>query len=106
MRKKGWKVMVGHHRQYFAYDSFTGKRREYILLKKEYEELKTQGFRMFLDAKGGKTTVSISIPDYMNEHTGVSECSNQEHYRRATGLKKAVARAISGWMEDQKNIGN
>lgn len=107
LRKKGWKVRVGHHRKYFRYDTFTGKKQELLMLRVQHEEKeKESGQKWFLDARGGVTTITITIPEYDNDFTGVSECSDQEHYRRETGLKKSLARALSSWFEDTKNSGN
>jgi len=103
LRKRGWKVRVGHHRKYFRYDGFTGRKLEKLLLRKDYEE---QYSNYFLDARGGITTVLITVPDYSHDFSGVSECSDEEHYRKNTGLKKALARALASFAQDQKNSGN
>lgn len=103
LRKKGWKVRVGHHRKYFRYDAFSGRKIEKLLVRKDHEESYKD---FYLDARGGITTVTITIPEYNRDFSGVSECSDEEHYRKNTGLKKALARALASWTQDQKNSGN
>jgi len=103
LRKKGWKVRVGHHRKYFRYDGFTGRKVEKLLLRKQHQE---DYPNFYLQARGGVTTVTITIPGYSMDFSGVTECSDEEHYRKNTGLKKALARALSSYVEDQKNSGN
>ena len=103
LRKKGWKVRVGHHRKYFRYDPFTGRKQEVCALREEHEE-KYPDF--YLKAMGGITTVGILIPGYDRDFVGVSECSDKEHYRKNTGVKKALARALSSWLEEKRLSGN
>lgn len=103
LRKRGWKVRVGHHRKYFRYDSFSGRKFEKLLLRKDHEE---QFSNFFLASKGGVTTVTITIPEYDRDFTGVSECSNEESYIKSRGLKKALARALSCWAEEKRLSGN
>lgn len=103
LRKQGWKVRVGHHRKYFRHDAFSGRKLEKLLLRKDHEE---HYANFFLDARGGVTTVTITIPEYNRDFTGVSECSDQESYRKSTGLKKALARALACWVEDKRLSGN
>lgn len=91
LRKKGWKVKVGHHRRYFRYDSFSGKKHvKFILQSQVSEESET----WYLAATGGKTTIYITTDKNENFY-GESFCSEKEHYRRSTGIKKAIARALS-----------
>ena len=103
LRKSGWKVRVGHHRKYFRYDAFSGRKVEKLLLRKVHEE---EYSNYYLSAKGGVTTVVITIPGYDRDFNGVSECSDEEHYRKSTGLKKALARALSSYVEDKRLSGN
>jgi hypothetical protein len=103
LRKKGWKVRVGHHRKYFRYDAFSGRKTEKLLLRKDHKENNPD---YYLDAKGGLTTVVITIPEYNIDFSGVSECSDQEHYRKGTGLKKALARALASYVEEKRLSGN
>jgi hypothetical protein len=91
LRKKGWKVRVGHHRMYFRYDPFTGKKYEELFLQSHVNE-ETETW--YLSARGGKTTIMITT-DTNEDLYGESICSDKEHYRRSTGLKKAVARAVA-----------
>jgi len=106
LRKKGWKVRVGHHRKYFRYDPFSGRKFEKFLLRSEYQALLDQNDVWYLSAMGGVTIITITCPDYTDDLVGVSECSDEEHYRRNTGLKKALARSLSTWTVDQNNSGN
>ena len=92
LRKKGWKVRVGHHRKYFKYDSFTGRKKELLLLRKDKQENYPD---YYLSAMGGVTTILITTPEHDRDFSGVSECSNEEHYRKGVGLKKALARALA-----------
>jgi hypothetical protein len=103
LRKQGWKVRVGHHRKYFRYDAFSGRKFEKTLLRKDQQE---DYPNFFLDARGGVTTVVITIPEYDRDFTGVAECSDEEHYKKSTGLKKALARALSSYVEDKRLSGN
>ena len=103
LRKQGFKVRVGHHRNYFRYDPFTGRKLEVTLLRKEHQE-KFPNY--FLNANGGVTTVTITIPNYSGDFTGVAECSEQEHYVKSRGLKKALARALASYNEDRRVSGN
>lgn len=103
LRKKGFKVRVGHHRKYFKYDTFSGKKVQHILLKQEHKELYPD---FYLDARGGVTRVTITIPEYNQDFVGESVCSNEEHYRKNTGLKKALARALSSYLEEKRLSGN
>ena len=91
LRKKGWKVRVGHHRMYFRYDPFTGKKYEECFLQSHVNE---EPETWYLSARGGKTTIMITT-DTNEDLYGESICSDKEHYRRSTGLKKAVARAVA-----------
>jgi hypothetical protein len=97
LRKKGWKVRVGHYRKYFRYDAFSGRKIEKTLLRKQFKE---EHPNFFLDARGGLTTVAITVPGYNMDFIGVSECSNEEHYRKNTGLKKALARALASYFQE------
>jgi hypothetical protein len=91
LRKQGWKVKVGHHRLYFRYDPFSGKKITKILLQSQVgEETDT----WYLAATGGKTTIYITTDKNENLY-GESFCSDKEHYRRSTGIKKAIARALA-----------
>jgi hypothetical protein len=92
LRKRGWKVRVGHHRKYFRYDPFTGHKTEVFLLKVQKDASHPN---FYLSAKGGVTVIEITIPNHKTDYAGVAECSDEEHYRRKTGIKKAVARALS-----------
>lgn len=92
LRKRGWKVRVGHHRRFYRYDPYSGKRKEYTLLFKEKEDRYPD---YFLAANGGYTEVMITVPDIKGDFTGVSVCSLQELYCKKVGTKKAIARALS-----------
>lgn len=93
LRKAGWKVKVGHHRNLHKFDTNTGQKsgKTNVLLS-EYKD-NTEGY--FISANGGKTTVYIKEPDTDLEFFGVSECSTSERYNNSYGLKKALARALA-----------
>ena len=91
LRKQGWKVRVGHHREYFRYDPFTGKRHTAWILQSMVDD---EPETWYLSARGGKTTIMITT-DKNEDLYGESICSDKEHYRRSTGLKKAIARSLS-----------
>lgn len=91
LRKQGWKVKVGHHRRYFRYDAFTGRKITMLFLQSTVEEAPEN---WFLSATGGKTTVYITT-DSKVELYGEANCSEKEHYNKRSGLKKAIARALA-----------
>ena len=92
LRKRKWKVRVGHHRKFYRYCPKSGKKQEVTLLWKDQQE-KYPDF--YLDARGGYTTITIKCPDSDVELSGVSECSNNDLYNKRVGIKKAIARALS-----------
>ena len=94
LRSKGWKVKVGHHRNLHKYNPQTGKKsgRYYVILS-EWKNDNVGNY--FLSANGGKTTVSIKLPDSDTEYLGEVYCSEQERYNKSIGLKKAIARALA-----------
>jgi hypothetical protein len=104
LRKKGWKVRIGHHRIYYRFDPRTGKKSQESFLKAEQEQYHPD---WYLQATGGITSVQVKIPSYKEEEfIGYAVCSFEEQYNRKTGIKKALARALASWMQDQKNEGN
>lgn len=103
LRKKGWKVRVGHHRIYYRFDPRTGKKSWESFLREEKDQHHPD---WFLDAKGGITSIQIKCPEYTDELVGYAVCSMQEHYNKKVGIKKALARALSVFVQDQKNSGN
>jgi len=106
LRKRGWKVRVGHHRIYYRFDPQTGKKSQESFLKEEKEQHHPD---WFLQATGGITSVQVKIPDHYTgdgEFVGYSVCSMKEAYNKRTGIKKALARALATWAQDQKNEGN
>lgn len=101
LRKRGWKVKVGHFRRFYRFDERTGKKNVVTVL---WEDQKTNYPDYYLDARGGYTIVSINIPDF-KEVQGSSVCSNQELYSKKYGTKKAIARALSEWEVSKQQIG-
>ena len=93
LRSKGWKVKVGHHRNLHKYNPQTGKKsgRYNVLLS----EWKNENSDYFLSANGGKTTVSIKVPELPDELHGEVICSEDELYNKSVGIKKAIARALA-----------
>jgi hypothetical protein len=92
LRKKGWKVRVGHFRNFYRFDPKTGKKNSVTVLYKVREESYPD---YYLDSKGGYTVISINVPEKSEELVGFSNCSEEELYCRKTGVKKALARALS-----------
>ena len=93
LRKKGWKVKVGHYRNLHKFNPKTGQRTgKYHVLISEYRK-DTEGF--FINSYGGKTTVYIKTPENDSEYLGECVCSPNERYVKSYGLKKALARALA-----------
>ena len=92
LRKKGWKVRVGHHRKFYRFCSKTGKKNELTLL---WKEQKANYPEYYLEARGGHTTITIKCPFSSEEVVGVSECSEKDLYNKKVGTKKAIARALA-----------
>jgi hypothetical protein len=103
LRKQGWKVRVGHYRWYYRFNPKFGTKKKILLLRKEREKDYPD---YYLQTRGGKTVVTIKCPLYDNELQGVAECSEEEVYNKQTGIKKAIARALSVYFLDKKNEGN
>lgn len=93
LRKAGFAVKMSHHRRFFRFDPFTGKKHTVTVPF----HIKTESFNdYFLDPMGGETHVIITKKDSNEE--GVlahSVCSVNDHYNRKVGMKKALARALS-----------
>lgn len=92
LRKKGWKVRVGHFRNFYRFDPKTGKKQSVTVLWKVREESYPD---YYLNSRGGYTVITISVPERSEELMGLSNCSEEELYSRKTGVKKALARALS-----------
>ena len=92
LRKKGWKVRVGHFRNFYRFDTKTGQKHSVTVLWKVREESYPD---FYLSSRGGYTVVTISVPERSEELMGMSNCSEEELYSRKTGVKKALARALS-----------
>jgi hypothetical protein len=91
MRKRGWKVRVGHFRNFYRYCPRTGKKHQVTLLWKEQRETYPN---YFLNPNGGHTIVSITIPEKNLDIVGYSYCSEDELYAKGIGTMKATARAL------------
>jgi hypothetical protein len=95
LRKQGWKVKVGHHRNLYVYNPMTGKKTgKYNVLLSTWKD---ENKGMFLAPTGGKTIVSIRVPEYEDEFVGEVFCSKDEKYNKSIGLKKALARALASY---------
>lgn len=101
LRKQGWKVKVGHHRNLYVYNPMTGKRsgKRNVLLSTWRDENKG----LYLSPNGGKTIVSIKVPGLESEFVGEVFCSEDEKYNKSIGLKKALARALAAYYKT-KNV--
>lgn len=101
LRKQGWKVKVGHHRNLHAYNPMTGKKSgKYNVLLSSWKEEYSD---MFITPNGGKTVVSIKVPNLDTEFVGEVYCSESEKYNKSIGLKKALARALASYYKTVKN---
>lgn len=93
LRKSGYKVKLSHHRRFFRYDPFTGKKHTVIIPW----SLKEEHFKdYFLDPKGGETHVSIYKEGSGESFDSVAFCSVEDHFCRKSGIKKSIARALQG----------
>lgn len=96
LRKKGWKVRVGHHRIYYRFDPRTGKKSWESFLREEKDKYHPD---WYLQATGGITSIQIKCPDLDEELVGYSVCSMEESYVKKVGIKKAIARALAVYFE-------
>jgi hypothetical protein len=102
LRINGHPVEISHIRQYFKYDSRTGKKSS---LKLSYEEYKDMHPDFHLDAKGGVTLVTIfDSPKREKACSVVVECSNYDAYNRKTGVKIGIGRAYKMLTSGEYNV--
>ena len=93
LRLSGKPVEITHRRNYYKYDSKTGKK--HILLL-SYEEYKQSHSDYYLDAKGGATYVTIYTDASRTENFSViAVCSKFDPYNRKTGVRIGVGKAFS-----------
>jgi hypothetical protein len=93
LRKAGYKVKVGHFRNFFKYNPQTGKKTSvYNILFSEWKESYSD---FYLNTKGGRTLVTIKPPNSSEEYEGSIECSIEERYVKNFGTKRAIARALA-----------
>ena len=100
LRKQGLKVSVNHHRQFYRFDSRTGKKHSVIMTWAEKEETFSE---YHVSATGGFTRVCIQDTEG-NSFCDTSECSLFDHYNKKTGTKKAIARALAIRLLDSRSI--
>lgn len=91
LRKKGWKVKVGHKRIFFRYDSKTGLRHEVVCLYRDWQEICPS---FYLSAKGGITEICITSPDGIT-YSDFAVCNMTDHYDSRIGLAIAIGRTLS-----------
>ena len=119
LRKQGYKVTVKHRRLFFKYDPFTGKRHEVLLSFAQKTALQirvnpiTNEFYdanpfkdYYLSATGGDTFVTIESEKYPQGISRLAICSKQDTFCKASGRKKAIAKAFAPIYEEMRNCGN
>ncbi len=98
LRKRGYKVSVNHHRQFFKYDTFSG--RKFIIEASWY--VKNDDYPdYFLSPYGGRTVVAIT-DEKGAIFEGVTYCSLNDHYIKKEGLKRAIAKAYANLCKYKK----
>lgn len=90
LRKKGIKVKVVHLRDFYRFDSRTGKKNVIRASLQEAEILN----EYYLDARGGCTVVFVDHPEF-GQLSGMSECSNKDIFNKRFGTMKALAQALA-----------
>ena len=100
LRKRGFKVKVGHYRMFYRYNEWTGKRMEVLAYGTTHND--DCGWWL-LSATGGKTEVCIT-DSKGNDYFGSTVCSNSDPYVKSFGRKKALLRAYASFKEE--NQGN
>ena len=91
LRKKGWKVKVGHKRVFYRFDPKTGQKHEVICLYRDWKEICPDHF---LSAKGGITELCITSPEGIT-HSDYSICNMTDHYNSRIGLSIAIGRTLT-----------
>ena len=101
LRLNGYQVSVNHHRHFFKYDSFSGRKSvieaSWYVRNDEYPDY-------FLSAYGGRTVVAITDKNGAI-FEGITYCSLNDRYVRKEGVKRATAKAYANLCKF-KNIKN
>jgi len=91
LRKRGYQVSVNHHRQFFKYDSFTGKK---TIVEASWYARNDDYPDYFLSPYGGRTVIAIT-DERGAIFEGVTHCSTADKYVKKEGVKRAIAKAYA-----------
>ena len=91
LRKKGWKVRVGHKRIIYRFDPKTGKKYTRLCLFKDWQKEYPE---FFMSPKGGVTEVSITTLDGVTL-SGFADCNDTDYYNSKIGLNIALGRVLA-----------
>ena len=91
LRKRGYKVSVNHHRHFFKYDVFTGKK---LTIEASWYARNDDFPDYFLSPYGGRTVIAIT-DDKGAIFEGITYCSPSDKYVKKEGVKRAIAKAYA-----------
>jgi hypothetical protein len=91
IRKQGIKVKVNHLRDFYKFDSKTGKK---SVIRTSFELAEELHPDYYLDARGGATVVLVDHPQF-GKLNGMSECSTKDIFNKKVGTMKALAQALA-----------
>lgn len=91
LRKRGYQVSVNHHRQFFKYDSFTGKK---TVIEASWYAKNDDYPDYFLSPYGGRTVIAITEKGGAI-FEGIAYCSVVDKYVKKEGVKRAIAKAYA-----------
>ena len=91
LRKRGLQVSVNHHRQFFKYDVFSGRK---VTIEASWYAKNDDYPDYFLSPYGGRTVVAITDAKGAI-FEGVAACSPGDHYVKKEGVKRAIAKAYA-----------
>lgn len=91
LRKLGYQVSVNHHRQFFQYNIFTGKK---TTIEASWYARNDDYPDYFLSPYGGRTVIAIT-DEKGAIFEGIAHCSTQDKYVKKEGVKRAIAKAYA-----------
>jgi hypothetical protein len=91
IRRKGIKVKVSHMRDFYLFDSRTGKKH---VVRTTFELAEILYPNHYLDARGGSTIVLVDHPEF-GQLNGMAECSTKDIFNKKIGTMKALAQALA-----------